>query len=316
MFFNSPEFHKKNLLKWAKNHKIDFPTLPEELEKLQVLDVRLKSLSKLPKEINCLTGLVEINLEFNELSELPWEFAHLKKLKIINLGHNKFVDLPGVICHLPQVEILNMESNSVKKISPVVANLESLIELNFSFNHINELPEEIGHLKHLARLNLAANNLSELPSSMHRLYSLTELKLWNNKIKEVPDFIKSLPNLKVIELESDKGKIDQQLVAASINDDTMKAEKLLTMGADVNHKWLNYGNLPFTTALFEAHSIDMIQLLLKHGADPNLKRELPKSSTIKVWESEKTSTGFETFLTKKHSVEIFKFIKSLNLPVS
>jgi len=280
---------------------------------MQVLDVRLKSLSKLPKEINCLTGLVEINLEFNDLSELPWEFAQLKKLKVINLGHNKFVDLPGVICQLPQVEVLNMESNSVKKISQVVANLESLIDLNFSFNHLNELPEEIGHLKHLIKLNVAANNLSELPPSMHRLYSLAELKIWNNKIKEIPDFIKDLPNLKLIEIESDTGKINQQLIAASINNDTLKAEKLIAMGADVNHKWLNYGNLPFTTALFEARSVDMIQLLLKNGADPNLKRELPKSSTIKVWESEKSSAGYETFLTKKQPVEIAKFLKTLNL---
>jgi Leucine-rich repeat (LRR) protein len=313
MFFNSPEFHEKNLLKWGKNHKIDFPLLPQELQQIKVLDLKLKGLTKLPKEINCLTGLEEINLEFNQLSELPWEFASLKKLKIINLGHNKLVDLPSVICHLPEVEQLNMESNSIKKISPVIANLESLIELNFSFNHINELPEEIGHLKHLVRLNLAANNLSDLPSSMHRLYSLVELKLWNNKIKEIPDFIKELPNLKVIELESDTGKINQQLIASSINDDILKAEILITMGADVNHKWLNYGNLPFTTALFEAHSIEMIQLLLKNGADPNLKRELPKATTIKVWESDKGNVGFETFLTKKHPVEIAKFLKTLNL---
>jgi len=313
MFFNSPDFHKKNLLKWAKNHKIDFPSTPEELEHLQVLDVRLKGLTKLPKEINCLTGLLEINLEFNQLSELPWEFANLKKLKIINLCHNKFVDVPGVICHLPSIEVLNMESNSIKKITPVIAQLESLIELNFSFNHLNELPEEIGHLKHLVRLNLAANNISQLPSSMHKLYNLVELKLWKNNITELPDFIKELPNLKIVELETDIGKINQQLIAASINDDMLKAELLITMGADVNHKWLNFGNLPFTTPLFEARSIEMIQLLLKHGANPNLKRELPKPTSIKVWESEKNSSGFETFLTKKHPVEIAKFIKTLNL---
>jgi Leucine-rich repeat (LRR) protein len=316
MFFNSPDFHKKNLLKWAKNHKIDFPSTPEELEKLQILDIRLKKISKLPKEINCLTGLVEINLEFNELNELPWEFAHLKKLKIINLGHNKFVDLPGVICHLPGVEVLNMESNSVKKITPVIGQLESLIELNFSFNHLNELPEEIGHLKHLVRLNLAANNISQLPLTMRKLYNLVEFKLWNNKIIELPDFIKELPNLKVIELVADSGKINQQLIAASINDDTLKAEMLINMGADVNYKWMNFGNLPFTTSLFEAHSIEMIQLLIKNGANPNIKRELPKPTTIKVWESEKSSIGFETFLSKKHPVEIAKFLKTLNLQSS
>ena len=125
--------------------------------------------------------------------------------------------------------------------------------------------------------------------------------------------IKSLPNLKVIEQETDTGKINQQLIAAAINDDVQKVEKLIAMGADVNHKWLNYGNLPFTTPLFEAHSIEMIQMLLNHGADPHIKRDLPKASSIKVWESEKATGEFETFLTKKHPVEIAKFIKTLNL---
>lgn len=313
MFFKSPDSRKKHLLRWAKNLKIEFPSKYEEFEQLQKLDIKLKGVKQIPKEIDCLNNLIEINAEFNELSELPWEFGHLKKLKVINLGHNKFADLPGVICQLPQVEVLNMESNSIKKISPVIANLESLIELNFSFNQIAELPEEIGHLKHLVRLNLAANNLSRFPSTMYRLYSLIELKLWKNNITEVPAFVKDLPNLKVLELETDTGKINQQLVAASIHDDVQKAEKLITMGADVNHKWLNYGNLPFTTPLFEAHSIGMIQLLLKNGADPNIKREIPKTSSIKVWESEKATGEYETFLTKKHPLEISKFLKTLNL---
>jgi Leucine-rich repeat (LRR) protein len=311
MFFQSEKSRYKDLLRWAKNHKIELPSKPEELELLQKLDFKLKGVSKIPKEIDILVNLEEINAEFNEISELPWEFAHLKKLKVINFGHNRLIDIPGVICQITNLEILNLESNSIKKISPVIANLENLTYLNISFNQISELPQEIGHLKHLVQFNVAANSISQLPSSMHRLYNLAELHLWKNEIKEIPDFIKELPNLKIIELEADAGKMNQQLVIAVVNNDLNKAEKLLALGADINHKWLNYGNLPFTSPLFEARTVEMIQFLLDHGADPNVKREILKTSSIKVWESDKASSEFETFYTKKHPPEVAKFVKTL-----
>jgi ankyrin repeat protein len=137
--------------------------------------------------------------------------------------------------------------------------------------------------------------------------------LWKNNITEVPDVLKELPNLKVIELETDQHKINQQFVISVINNDVSRAEKLLLLGADINYKWLNYGNLPFTTALFESHTIEMVKFLLDHNADVNLPREIVKSSSIKVWESEKQTGNFETFLTKKHSVEVTKYLKTINL---
>jgi len=312
MFFESVNSRKKHLISWAKDRKIDMPVKPEELEQVLKLDLRLKGITKLPKEIDSLPNLVEINGAFNELTELPWEFGHLKNLKNIDFSHNKLTDIPGVICQIANLETLKLESNSIKKISPVIANLENLIDLNLSFNQINDLPTEFGHLKHLIKLNLAANNLSSLPSSMHRLYSLTEIRLWKNNITEIPDFVKELPNLKTIELETDTAKINQQLVHASINNDLQKAEKLLLLGADINYKWLNYGNLPFTTPLFEAHSVEMIKFLIEHGADTSIKREIIRStSSIKVWESDKKTVDFETIFTKKHPAEVAKFIKTL-----
>jgi Leucine-rich repeat (LRR) protein len=313
MFFETDNSRKKHLISWAKDHKIELPTKLEELEQVTKLDIRLRGLTKLPKEIDNLPNLTEIDGEFNEFTELPWEFGKLKNLKHVNFGHNKLTDIPGVICQIANLETLNLESNSIKKVSSVIANLEDLIDLNLSFNHINDLPEEIGHLKHLVKLNLAANNLSSLPPSMHRLYSLAELKLWKNNITEIPDFIKDLPNLKNIELETDTEKINQKFIHASINNDLHNAEKLLLLGADINYKWLNYGNLPFTTPLFEAHSVEMIKFLIEHGADTSIKRELIKStSSIKVWESDKKTVDFETIFNKKHPPEVAKYIKTLS----
>lgn len=309
MFFQSTNAREKSLINWAKNHKIEFPNKPEELDKIEKLDLRLRGIEKLPKEINCLLNLVEIHGEFNKLTDLPWEFGQLKKLKVINLGHNKFVDVPGVVGQLAELESLDLEGNNIKKISPLIANLVNITELNLSFNNITELPSDFGHLKHLTKLNLAANQLEELPANFQKLYNLVEIKIWKNGFKEIPQVLKELPNLKTIEFETDETKIGQQLISAVVSDDVPKVERLLSVGADINYKWLNYSNLPFTTPLFEAHSVEMVKFLLEKGADPNLRRDIPQSGTVKVWESEKKD--HETFLTKKHNPEIVKFLKTL-----
>ncbi len=309
MLFESLFSREKSLIRWAHNNKIELPDKADELAKVEKLDFRLKGIEKLPKEINCLPNLVEIHGEFNKLTDLPWEFAQLKKLRILNFDHNKFSDVPGVICQLTSLEKLSFESNNIKKVTPLIANLVDVIDLNLSFNNITELPSEFSHLKHLVHLNLSANKVHELPANFDKLYNLTELKIWKNEFTEIPQLLKEMPNLKTIESVSDETKINQLLISAVISDDVNKVEKLFLLGADINYKWLNYMNLPFTTPLFEARSVDMVKLLLEKGADVHLKRDIIKSGTIKVWESEKKD--HETFLTKKHNPEIAKYLKTL-----
>lgn len=313
-FLFSPDKRQKSLIRWAKSHKIDFPTKVAELESVQQLNIKLKGVSKLPKEIDCLVNLTEIDASYNNISELPWEFRNLKKLKVINFSHNRLIDIPGVICQQTQLIKLNLEGNLIKKVPPTIANLVQLEELNISFNQIIDIPAEVSSLKHIKIFNLAANNLSSLPQSMHKLYNLQELVLWKNTINEVPDFIKQLPNIKEIDLNVDSSKINQLLIMASISNDVDKARKMILLGADVNFQWQNSSSRSFTTALFEAASVDMIKLLLEHGADPNLKREIIKAGSNKSLEGEKQTGEFETFITKKHSAEVIKYLKTLNQP--
>lgn len=302
--FKSMDPNKSRFISWAKANKVELPENHEELDKVQKIDISLRGLNKIPREINCLPGLIEINAEFNEITELPWEFSQLKKLKVIKLNNNKLLDLPGVICQLPMPEVLDLHSNSIKKVSAVVANLQTLKEIDLSFNYLSELPSEIAHLKHLMKLNVAGNSLMSFPQTMYKLYNLVELTVWKNNV-EIPDFIKELPNLKTINNDINTEWINQQFVGASITDDIKKAEKLLEMGADINYKLLNFEGQEFTNALFEARSIDMIKLLLEKGADIKVQREAKKEGSSKIIT--------ETFLTKKYSPEILKFIKTLNL---
>ncbi len=309
MLFQSTYSREKDLIRWAQKFKIELPSKPEELVNVIKLDFSLKGIDKLPKEIDSLPNLEEIHGEFNKLVALPWEFAQLKKLKVVNFGHNKFIDIPGVICQLSQIEVLNVEGNSIKKINPVIANLVNLTDLNLSFNLISDLPTEFSHLKHLLKLNLAANKLNSLPDNFQKLYNLTEIRLWKNGFTEIPSCLKDLPNLTVIEMETDETNINQQLVTAVVNDDVSKVEKLLVIGADLNFKWHNYANLPFTTPLFEARSVEMVKFLLEKGADVSIKRELGKPGSIKVWEGDKKD--YETFLTMKHNSEVLKYLRTV-----
>ena len=55
-------------------------------------------------------------------------------------------------------------------------------------------------------------------------------------------------------------------------------------------------------------------MLLSHHADPNVKREKRAQSSIKVWEHDDKHSGqSETFLSKHHSLEVEKYLKSIKL---
>jgi hypothetical protein len=157
---------------------------------------------------------------------------------------------------------------------------------------------------------LALNLLSALPHSFSKLYNIVELELWLNKFDLIPEVISQLPNLRDLYNVVDPDRLNKTLIWAVIGDNTYLADKLIFYGADVNYEAEECSNHLFTTPLFEANSIDMINLLLQKGANPELKREIVKHVFTKDGKEQVRPTGeYETFLTKKHPKEIQKFIK-------
>lgn len=59
------------------------------------------------------------------------------------------------------------------------------------------------------------------------------------------------------------------LHVACVNKDYDKAEALLGAGAQVDplDKW---GNTPLNSAVFEKDALDLVKLLIEHGADPTI----------------------------------------------
>ncbi|MGC8802888.1 MAG: leucine-rich repeat domain-containing protein, partial [Bacteroidales bacterium] len=198
-----------------------------------------------------------------------------------------------------------------RKVPAIIANLINLETLNLAFNEISEIPSEFKYLVSLKELDIAGNQLATLPPSFSKLPSLQSIKIWRNLFEQLPKELEKIPTLTIVENEVDVPRVCQLFIEAVKFDDIIAARKYLALGADVNYRWEGYENQQFTTALFEAKSVEMVKFLIENGADVNVARIIKKSESFIFWESEKQET--ETFLTKKHSAEITRYLKSINL---
>jgi len=310
-------FNKDNvvkLIKWAEKNKIYMSKDPLELFNQKKLDLKMKGITRLPAELGSLTNLTELDLSFNKLDSLPKEIMSLSNLEVLKLGRNEFENFPSIIVNFRKLLYLDLESNKLKSIPAEINILANLKVFNLFYNKLESIPESIGNLVDLEELNLSANKLTQLPKEIGSLLKLRELNIWQNQITEIPEEIKQLPNLQDLDLVLSPAKLNQKLIESVIKDNVKLAATLLEHGADVNFKWDSQSsNYNLTTPLFEAKSVDMIELLLKYKADINVKREKSKTVSVKVWEDERGQKEDETFLTKKHSLEITKYLKSIKL---
>ena len=314
LFSTSPEQKLKKAIAWIRSLKINVSLNPDEIKNLTKLDLSFRGIAKLPEEIGYLENLTELNLSNNNLKKLPKEFAKLKGLRSLNLGYNLLTSAPDVIFNLKQLEILNLEANMIKSIPSSIGNLNNLTSLNLFANQISGIPQEFCALRNLSRLNMALNQISKLPSAFENLTNIVELELWLNKFELIPDVVSKLPKLKDHYNSFDTEKLNKALIMAVFSNNLHLAEKLIFHGADVNFRLKGFRSQLFTTPLFEVKSPEMINLLIKNGADPNLKREVIKYVYSKNGNEEIRKTGkFETFLTLKFPEKIEKHIKSLNI---
>lgn len=314
LFSKSKEDQLKELVRWGKELKINLPAKLTDAEKIARLDLSFKNLTKIPPYINLLTGLKELNLSYNYLRALPKELGDLKKLRVLDLGYNHFTEIPRCTFNLELLEMLSLEANHIKNLPKEISHLKELLDLNVFANQITEIPEEIGALTKLVRLNMAVNQINRLPETFVKLENIAVLELWLNKFDLIPKVISTLPKLHDFYDSFNIEKLNKTLNHAVFADNVELAEKLIFYGADVNYKLQGFGSQLFTTPLFEAKSIDMIELLLKKGANPHIKRELIKTVLTKDGEEIRPTGKFETFLTMKHQAKIAEYLQKIKIP--
>ncbi len=80
---------------------------------VEVLQLRGGDLRKLPKEIDKLTSLVELDVSDNRLIELPLELGNLKKLVWLNVGENLLKTVPKELGELTQLKWMSIADNNL-----------------------------------------------------------------------------------------------------------------------------------------------------------------------------------------------------------
>jgi Leucine-rich repeat (LRR) protein len=186
----------------------------------------------LPIELNDLTYLQQLSLEFNQLTGIPAELSGLiNNLDGLDLYSNQLTGgIPPALDDLVNLTFLSLGANQLSGSIPLwlsdgdhvnlavldlgdnqltgsiptqLGNLTNLQNLSLSFNQLTgSIPPELGNLVNLTQLSLWGNQLSgSIPPELGNLGSLTKLQLNRNQLSgSIPPELGNLTNLQNLHL--------------------------------------------------------------------------------------------------------------------
>lgn len=151
----------------------------------------------LPKSLDNLRGLRELNLSGNRLTEFPGQVLELTELKYLYLGGNQITEISKDIWKLQRLQVLSMGGNRLTEVPSTLGQLKSLHALVLCDNMLDNLPSSIANLTNLKSLLLHKNRLKTLPTEIITLKCLTELSLRDNPlvVRFVSDMTHNPPSL-------------------------------------------------------------------------------------------------------------------------
>ncbi len=168
------------------------------------LNLRLLSLTRIPKKISQLKKLIHLYLGVNQLATIPTEITQLTNLEYLDLDSNQLTEIPVEIGRLTNLQSLYLSDNKVTEIPAEIAQLTNLQSLHLSDNKVTEIPVEIGKLTKLQSLNLSDNKVTEIPTEIAQVTNLDYLQLAYNQLTEIPVEIAKLTNLESLDLDSNQ----------------------------------------------------------------------------------------------------------------
>lgn len=171
-----------------KNEKIR-NWMPNNLNRIERLNLEKSDFTTLPKEIQYLIRLKRLSLLDNQLHVLPPEIKSWTELESLILTNNNLTTLPSEIGFLTMLQRLYLPNNRLKSLPSEIKYLTDLESLNLSRNQLTAIPSEIAFLTKLETLNLSGNRLTTIPSGLESLIKLEELDLSQNEIKAFPNKI-------------------------------------------------------------------------------------------------------------------------------
>jgi hypothetical protein len=176
------------------------------IKTLKKLELKLGSLTELPKEIGLLTGLESLRIENNKLKSLPDEIGALVKLDTFVAYHNELTTLPESFGELVNLRKLTLWHNNLKSLPKSLGRLKNLTEIELKWNKLGALPDSFGQLASLEEADIKSNELASLPGDLSGLVKLHRLQLGKNKLKRFPSGLLTLPA--VVELDLSENELD------------------------------------------------------------------------------------------------------------
>ncbi|KAF1374191.1 hypothetical protein PFLUV_G00246980 [Perca fluviatilis] len=169
-----------------------------------------------------LEGVRRLKLGFKELAAVPKCIQKLCEMDELDLSRNLIAKVPDFIGNFMKIRVLDLHSNYLEELPVTIGRLQTLLVLNLCNNRLTSLPSEIGLLKNLQTLNLGINQLESLPSSISALKDLRHIGLSDNRFTRVPGCLRKLSNLERINL--DRNPIATEEVPSNVS--LMMAERL------------------------------------------------------------------------------------------
>lgn len=184
----------------ANNLQDSIPSSFGSLTGLKEINLNFNNLAFIPREIGSLKSLEKLSIRSNLLKSVPSEISDLQSLKDLELSDNYLSVLPDSLGKLQKLEVLLAENNQISEIPPTVESLRYLKTLNFSGNKIPGIPLFISRMNSLRILNLSVNPVPEIPLEITKMDSLTELDAYGCLITSIPPEITGLKSLEKLDL--------------------------------------------------------------------------------------------------------------------
>lgn len=181
-------------------------------ERIIELDCGYNKLKYLPDNLDIFKNLEVLSIEDNAITELPRSIEDLIKLKEINASINDFKNdtIMDNISYLPNLQVLNCSCNMIEHLE-FDPGMTKLRFLDISCNEMDFIDESIQYLTNLEELDISNNRISFLTGSIGKLSKLTKLNCSHNRLEYLPESLQNLTLLKEFKCEEKRLEISSNV---------------------------------------------------------------------------------------------------------
>ncbi|GEM_PF-4764129 len=138
-------------------------------------------LKVLPKEMELMDALTDIDLSGNDIEEIPAFFKNIKSVYGIKLGGNKIKRVPVELFAMLRLTILTLDDNPIEAL-PALPAETSLTDLSMVGCKLTSLGTELANYKHLLSLDVRDNQITTIGNLAGMLTELVHLDVSHNQL--------------------------------------------------------------------------------------------------------------------------------------